>query len=406
MKLLHVINSMDPITGGPSQGIRNLDNSMKQQGVHVEVVCLDDPSSDYLGKDKFKIHALGKGLGPWSYNVDLSQWLRLHLPRFDIVVINGLWLYCSYATWRAVKFMKAHQDSANTPPKIFVMPHGMLDPYFQEAKSRRFKSVRNWIYWKLIEHRVVKGADAMLFTCQTELQLAETTFQPYQPQAVYNAGYGIEEPPEFTSAMSAAFYTLCPDIKRQPYLVFLSRIHPKKGTDLLISTYIGLHEKARTSNKVIPQLVIAGPGIDSAFGKQLIALLRKHPEVEKDVFFPGMLAGDAKWGCFYNCEAFILPSHQENFGIVVAEALACSKAVLISNQVNIWQEIEKNQGGIIADDTLQGTEFLLTQWFQMSEQEKVLMCSKARLTFTNNFLIATAAKKYVEIFKSKLQNNT
>jgi glycosyltransferase involved in cell wall biosynthesis len=83
-----------------------------------------------------------------------------------------------------------------------------------------------------------------------------------------------------------------------------------------------------------------------------------------------MLQGDAKWGALYGCDAFVLPSHQENFGIAVVEALACDRPVLISNQVNIWREIESARGGLIADDTPEGCVKLLSQWLQMSAEQK------------------------------------
>jgi hypothetical protein len=72
-----------------------------------------------------------------------------------------------------------------------------------------------------------------------------------------------------------------------------------------------------------------------------------------------MLSGAAKWGALYGCEAFVLPSHQENFGIAVVEALACGKPVLISDQVNIWREIVEDGAGLVEGDTEEGVEKLL-----------------------------------------------
>ena len=71
-------------------------------GIEHEVVCLDDPNSDYLGQDPFVIHAIGKSRGPWSYNKELSPWLLANFHRFDAVIIHGLWLYTSYATTKAI----------------------------------------------------------------------------------------------------------------------------------------------------------------------------------------------------------------------------------------------------------------------------------------------------------------
>ena len=67
-----------------------------------------------------------------------------------------------------------------------------------------------------------------------------------------------------------------------------------------------------------------------------------------------MLTGEAKWGAFRAAEFFVLPSHQENFGIVVAEAMALSKPLLITNKVNIWREVEIDGAGIVVDDDVKG----------------------------------------------------
>lgn len=118
------------------------------------------------------------------------------------------------------------------------------------------------------------------------------------------------------------------------------------------------------------KLVLAGPGLDTPYGQKIQQMITSSAFLKSNVYLPGMLDGYAKWGAFYGCEAFILPSHQENFGIAVAEALACQKPVLISNQVNIWREIEAAGGGIIEDDTIDGIEHLLLKWNALSKEEK------------------------------------
>ena len=101
------------------------------------------------------------------------------------------------------------------------------------------------------------------------------------------------------------------------------------------------------------------------------------------------------------CEAFVLPSHQENFGIAVVEALACSKPVLISNQVNIWREIKAAGGGIVEDDSQKGTTTMLETWGYLSYKEKALINDRARKCFENKFSIGPAATRFMEA----LQNN-
>jgi glycosyltransferase involved in cell wall biosynthesis len=148
----------------------------------------------------------------------------------------------------------------------------------------------------------------------------------------------------------------------------------------------------------VPDLVIAGP-IDSEYARRMINMA-KELEVSDRVHFPGMLSGDAKWGAFYGCEAFVLPSHQENFGIAVAEALACNKPVLISNQVNIWREIEYSGAGIVAEDTEQGTIQLLERWFAMSGLEKESIGLKARACYRQYFDIAISTHRMAEALRS------
>jgi glycosyltransferase involved in cell wall biosynthesis len=281
------------------------------------------------------------------------------------------------------------------------MPHGMLDPYFQLATGRKLKAIRNWLYWRLIEHKVVSQADGLLFTCKTEMLLAREPFKPYRPKREIDVGYGIETPPVYTTTMRQSFLERCPAVANRPFILFISRIHPKKGIDILLKAYLTQSKKAKASNQDMPVLVIAGPGLESNFGQAMLQLACQDADTSSSIFFPGMLAGDAKWGAFYGCEAFILPSHQENFGIAVVEALACSKPVLISNQVNIWREIEEGGGGITAYDTLTGTEHLLHQWLELGAEDKKVMGSKAYATFERQFAVEPSALRFKEAISYK-----
>ena len=195
--------------------------------------------------------------------------------------------------------------------------------------------------------------------------------------------------------MTKAFLEKCPETQSQPYLLFLSRIHEKKGVDLLVKGYIEVFGKAKKSNLKFPNLVIAGPGLETPYGQE-IKKLAMHSELKDSIFFPGMLVKESKWGAFYGCDAFVLPSHQENFGIAVVESLACSKPVLISNQVNIWREIEMGKGGIISDDTASGAQTLLDSWKNMSKEGQLSMGFQARRAFEKNFAIEPAARRLVE----------
>lgn len=409
MNVLHIVAEMDPAMGGICQAVRTIAAGLAQLGVQNEIVSLDDPTAAFLAEESCPVHALGPGTGPWFYGARLLPWLNEHIVRFDAVVVHGLWLYHSYATNKA--FQRLRNQPPDTPaatgrwPRLFVMPHGMLDPYFQQATGRKLKAVRNWAYWKLLENKLINNAAALLFTCEEEHKLAQETFRPYHPQRTIVVGLGVKAPPPYSPAMREALLSACPGLE-QPYLLFLSRIHEKKGVDLLLSAYCTQIEALTSARRQLvdmpitasstaspaPQLLIAGPGLETPYGRQqqaaAVSLVLGPP-----VVFPGMLTGAAKWGAFYGCEAFILPSHQENFGIAVVEALACGKPVLISNRVNIWREIAAAGGGIIADDTLTGIEQLLEKWQHLLPAQRQAMELQAQACFLSNFAVEPAANR-------------
>ncbi|WP_242691608.1 glycosyltransferase [Desertivirga arenae] len=392
---------MNPSSGGPCQGIRNSIPILEQRGIFREVVSLDDPESPFIGKDKFPIHALGPGRSPWCYSDKLIPWLRDNICRFDVVIVNGLWLYHSYAVTKVIKQLEAEITKTGSSlklPKLFIMPHGMLDPYFQRAPERKLKAFRNWLYWKFIEGEVVNRASGVLFTCETELLLARETFEHYKPRKELNIGYGIEKPPMYNERMKDAFLDLCPEVRGQKYLLFLSRIHHKKGVDILVNAYLRLLE----SHHNLPKLVIAGPGLDSAYGEKIKEIVDSSEKSKNAIFFPGMLSGDSKWGAFYGAEAFVLPSHQENFGIAVVEALACETPVLISKEVNIWREIESADAGIVANVNLEETVDMLKKWLQLPLDKKQQFRDNAIKCFEKHFHIVPAAIRMEQALREEL----
>lgn len=388
MRVLRVIASMRPEGGGPAQGIRNSIPELKKLGVINEVLCFDKGIENYCSKDSFPIHYLGLGKGPYKYNKDLKTWLFNNFSNYDVVIIHGLWLYNSYGTYKA---WKEYSSSHKIHPKLFVMPHGMLDPYFQKAKERKLKAIRNTIFWNLFEKRVINGVDGVLFTCDQELKLARTSFSGYNPKSELNVSYGIQ-PPLKIKNFEIKLRSYFPQLSNKGYLLFLSRVHQKKGVDLLINAYLELIN----SGYELPKLIIAGPGIESVYGKALEALSSSCNHIQ----FVGMVKDERKWSLLLGADAFILPSHQENFGIAIVEALACKKAVLITDKVNIYKEIIAGGAGFAESDSLEGVKKMLIKYYSQSEEEKETMKQNAYELYSNLFSITQTAK----IFLSKLQN--
>jgi glycosyltransferase involved in cell wall biosynthesis len=168
--------------------------------------------------------------------------------------------------------------------------------------------------------------------------------------------------------------------------LFIGRLHPKKGCDLLIEAFA----KVLGSNPDW-HLVIAGP--DQVGWQTKLSRRAEQLGVASRITWMGMIRGAMKWGALRAAEFLVLPSHQENFGIVVAEALAAGTPALISNKVNIWREIEAGGAGIVAQDTLQGTCHLLQTYIDMPQMDQQAMRQRACECFAQNFKIEKAAQK-------------
>ena len=395
MNLLHLIATLNPESGGVSQALRTSIEGLEKIGVNNSVVCLDDEHEEFLTVDSFHTIPLGKGIGPWCHNRNLINWLIDNLGKYDAVILHGLWLFPGYALQKVIKKIKTIKGG--NPPAFIVMPHGMLDPYFQKAQGRKLKALRNIVYWQLIEKNVVNNADALLFTCEEEMNLAATYFRPYSPKNKYIVSLGVPLP--YLNSKN-----LMKNIDEK-YILFLSRIHPKKGIDILIEAYseIIAENIAENKNTYFPNLVIAGPGLDTEFGKEIYNNVQSNLDIKDLIYFPGMLSGDAKWEAFYNCEAFILPSHQENFGIAVVEALSCGKPVLITDKINIWREIQEGNAGLVEVDTKEGIKKLLKKWLDYSEDKKKQMRLTALECYTSKFTVEKATAKMYEALSSILE---
>jgi glycosyltransferase involved in cell wall biosynthesis len=111
------------------------------------------------------------------------------------------------------------------------------------------------------------------------------------------------------------------------------------------------------------------------------------------VHWTGTLRGDAKWGAFYCAEGFILPSHQENFGIAVADALACGTIPLISDKVNIAGDVEADGAAIVDTDTREGTVRLIERFLALSDEERETMRQKARTCYEDRYALRNAAQE-------------
>jgi glycosyltransferase involved in cell wall biosynthesis len=380
MRILHVITTIDPAAGGPSESVRVL-MSYKPIGYSGEVVSMDDPNAPYLKALPFPVHALGPVSTTYAFSPRLVLWLRANRHRFDGVVVNGLWTFAGLAVQQGLQGAKPY----------VVFSHGMLDPYFR----RKFplKHIKKWIYWALIEYWVLRGAFRVLFTTKEESRLAEQSFWLHRWNG-FVVPYGTARPPEGpVEDKIEAFYRRCPAVRDKRFILFLGRIHRKKGCDLLIKAFV----KVASTDPDL-HLVVAGPD-QQGWSKELIEITQAGGVADR-VHWPGMVKDEVKWGSFHAAEAFILPSHQENFGIAVAEALACGRPALLSDQVNIAPEIAADRVGLVEPDTLAGTEQLLARWIALSPEEKRSMGDRAIVCFDKRYDMRRNAEAIIRLFET------
>ena len=361
---------------------------LSYRGHSVEIASLDSPDKPWIRDFPVPVHAFGPGRGSYGYAPKFTRWLKDRRTDYDAVIVHGIWQYNSFGVWRGLR-------GTNTP--YFVFPHGMLDPWFN--RTYPLKHLKKLLYWPWAEYRVLRDAAAVLFTSEEERRLARESFSFYScHEKVVN--YGTASPVGLEDAKEK-FLEAYPRLRGKRLLLFLGRLHEKKGCDLLIEAFASMPATADGTEP--PHLVLAGPCAHDEYLEDLKKLVSRNG-LENSITFTGMLSGALKWGAFSASEAFILPSHQENFGISVVEALACGTPVLISNKINIWREIVNDGAGFAEEDDLGGTVRLIQQWNQLAPAEQVAMRQNARKCFERRFEINRAVDSLLQVLSDHVKS--
>jgi glycosyltransferase involved in cell wall biosynthesis len=378
MRVLQLIGTVDPSYGGPVTAALSLNKALRIDGHDSWVVALDGRT------DVAEVSEAVLSIGPSRFNYRYVQGalrkIEQRLGRFDTVLVHGIWQYQSLLARR----MKA---SFGTSYHVFV--HGALDPWFAEAYPR--KQPKKAAYWRLFEADNLRDAEHVIFTCDAERELARNAFSPYELRETV-VEQGVEDPCVDVERCRAAFLVAFPDLVSKRVLLFLGRLHRKKGLDLLVEGFIRAADRMPDVH-----LCIAGPDQDSL-----------RPELEQRLnaaglggrsHWLGMLHGDVKWGAYAAAELFCLPSHSENFGIAVVESLAFGTPVLISRKVNIFRRIAESGAGVVIDDSIDGAHEGLVRWLSLTADARTSMRLAARACFASHFEIAAMTRSLVALIR-------
>jgi glycosyltransferase involved in cell wall biosynthesis len=345
VRILHLIASLSPSTGGPVEACLGICRELAERGHDVSIYTtnygqsgtgratdincpLDAPVYDSGVEVRF---FAGHGRGHYSTSIPLLRALYSKIPSVDIVHIHSIYLFHST--------VGAYLCRRFRVPYV-IKPHGTLDPYL-----RRRHRVRKWLHEVFVERHSFRGAAAIQFTAEEEMTLSTSSrvgkrlFQSVARAIVPN-GVVIPDEPDAQSVDVEGLLQRFPDIRGKRVVLFLGRINFKKGLDVLAAAFAQICRKQDDIH-----LLIAGPD-NEGYGVQVKEWLRAENVIHR-VTFTGMLRGTQKNAAFEIAEMFVLPSYSENFGIAVVEAMARGLPVIVSDRVNIWREIANAAAGLV-----------------------------------------------------------
>jgi glycosyltransferase involved in cell wall biosynthesis len=324
MRVLHVISSLAPELGGPSAACIAMARAVAARGHAVEIF-----TTDYGGRVEDPAVPVRYGRVQWPQAIKTSWELKAALDRetarFDVVHLHSLYLFHDWAAPRACR-------RAGVP--YIVRPHGTLDPYIRRRR-RLAKTMMNLAF----QNRVLRGAAAIHYTSAEEMRLAAPHVHGARG-VVVPLGFDVETfarlpgPEPFLAHLRAA--------RGKRVVLFLSRVHEKKGLDLLIPAF------ARVARDR-PGLYLAIVGPDGGMAARARRWIGENGLGDR-ASVVGMVQGELKLSAFSAASVFALPSYSENFGIVALEAMAAGVPLAISDQVNIWRETEG--AGLVCQTTV------------------------------------------------------
>jgi len=386
MKILHCVASLAPRHGGPTVAVLGMVRAQREQGIDAVILSSDDdvgghlevPLRQWIEHEGVpvlflrRVTARQHTLVGFTYTPEYPAWLREHLNEYDFVHVHTVFSHPANAAMRACR-------KAEVP--YCVRPLGQL------------------CHWSLQQRRLVKQMQLALFTrrnidaarfihCTSDMEVRETASEGFRSPCEV-LPHGIVMPPRLPDARESLRNLLAVPADR-PVLVFMSRVHPKKGIELLLESAAALRESF--------ELVIVGTG-DSDYVAGLKRQVSKS--LVEHVHWLGFKEGDDKWRVLQGADLFVLPSHSENFGIAVLEAIACGLPVVISDQVALQDEVKKHQlGRVVPLEIKSLTEAI--SGLLAAPAERAAISARATATATEHFSWQAAARRLISAYRPHL----
>ncbi len=333
MKILQVIPSLSPQLGGPTQAVLGLSQSLQSMGADIEILTTNDDGGNPLDvplNRSITYQEISTTFLPCTlrakefiYSKALTSWHRANLKEFDLVHTHYLFSYLPSWTARAARQQKI---------PYLMRPLGQLTPWALSQSVQKKK-----LYAALLERRNLQRAAAIHCTSQEET--VDVLQFGIQTPAI-SVPLGVTAPKKIKNAKERLHqaYDIPEDV---PVVLFLSRLHPKKQPEVLIGAISHLFKRQPC------HAIFAGTGQPQYLEK--LKMLVKTFSLENQVTFTGFVAGNDKQLLLQGADVFALPSHSENFGIAIAEALIAELPVIITPGIQISAEIAAAEAGIVVE---------------------------------------------------------
>ncbi|MDP1832901.1 MAG: glycosyltransferase [Geothrix sp.] len=359
---LHIVSSLRLSAGGPTQSVTRLCESLNALGAPAEIATVADPEEAPIHPPHVPVHAFPLH-APLRLrrSPELAAFLRQEAHRFDLIHVHGLWEWPGRYARRAAL-------SAGKP--LVLSPRGMLEPW-----SLRQNAWVKRLALALWERRNLEGAALLHATADTEAEQFRA-MGLHTPIAVVPNGLDFPDPRRVEGA-------------NPPIALFLSRFHPKKGADLLLRAWATLAPSDW-------QLVLAGPDPDGLQAQ--LEVLARNLGLGGRVAFLGAHYDDAKWDLFRRSSLFVLPSHSENFGNVVAEALSQGLPV-IATQGTPWKDLEPRGCGWWVPPTAEGLATALKAALALPQTALADMGRKGQAWARSAFSAEAAAREMLRHYE-------
>ena len=360
MKVIHLVENLDDSYGGPAKSIPYLCHYLRDLGVEVIIISVQthpvehNTVVDELGLQWEKLPH--EGPRKLSYSSKLIKRIESLIEADTIIHVHNSWTYVSYVGWY---FKQKHQIP------LVSSPRGSLYPW---SLSRRKYLKR--LFWLLFQKASFQRSNVIHVTAQDEAEAVRGLGIKPELTLIPN---GVELPDQVPDKQEWRQHSMnvlgLDDSKR--YFLFLSRIHPKKGLDFLINSWAEMHDQ-------FPEweLLVVGPEEDQDYLRQIQQVLAAANATGK-VRFTGLLEGAEKDAAYGAAEFFVLPSHTENFGIVIAEALALQLPVLTTHGTP-WAEIETFGAGWHIELSQERLTTTLREALQSSQEELMAMGTQSK----------------------------